>query len=324
MTTSNEDEIQIIDDVALDPEGERAKPAKAREDSELSPEVVDSLKQQLATLAAERDEARLARQQETERREKAESDARTLADTAVTAKRSAEYANYQLVETSISQAKTREAAIKRELRSAHEVGDYERIADLQAEQAKVAARLLQYEDNKSDIEARERQRIAQAKAEPERKPEIKPVQYADPFEAQISGLTEPTKQWLRTHKECVTDEVRSKEAIAADAHARRAGLKADTPEYFKHIEERLRYSQPTRKAEPEADETDEVIVSDPKPVARQMAAAPVSRDSTPGNKPTGPIRLSRAEVEMAEALGMTPKQYWANKVAVEKQGLYNN
>lgn len=101
MTTSNDDEIQIIDDIALDPEGERAKPAKAREDSELSPEVVDSLKQQLATLAAERDEARLARQQETERREKAESDARTLADTAVTAKRSAEYAHYQLVETSI-------------------------------------------------------------------------------------------------------------------------------------------------------------------------------------------------------------------------------
>lgn len=325
---TNDDGLVIVDDeaLALDPGGERAKPAP-RSKEELAPDVVESLRQQLDSLKAERDAERLGRTQAEQLRVDAEQEARRASEAEKNAKRTAEVSHYHLVESHIGQAKARTNELKREIRLANESGDYERASELQVDMAKVAARLLQYEDAKDDIESRER--VRQSRPEREEAPAPRaPERPADPFEAQIAHLTGPTRDWLRAHKECVTDEVRSKEAVAADAKARREGLRPDTPEYFTYIEENLGYRQRAAQAEPEGDETeDEVIVSDPKPVVRKPAAthaAPVSRDAIANGRPVAQIRLSRAEVEMAEQLGMSPKEYHQWKVKADKDGRYTN
>ena len=69
-----------------------------------------------------------------------------------------------------------------------------------------------------------------------------------------------------------------------------------------------------------------MIVSDPKPVAKPatMTAAPVSRSGSGVNGAVTQIRLSRAQVEMAESLGMTPKEYHSWMIKAEKDGRYTN
>lgn len=321
----NDDVLIIDDDLSLEPEGER-KAAPAKRQDEISPDAVESLKAQLATLAAERDAERREREAERQRREAVEADARKLSDAAAKASRAAEYNHYQLVESHISAAKSRTEDLKRQIKAANEVGDYDRATDLQMEAAKVATRLLQYEDTKADIEADARRRQREAEQQPKtvEREQPKPQSTGDAFEDRIANLSETSKAWLRQHKECVTDEVRNAEVVAADARAKREGLKPDTPEYFAFIEEKLGYRQP-QAVEDDGEEIEEgVIVSDPKPVRPAVTAAPVSRGSQGVNgKPTS-IRLSRAEAEMAEALGMTPKEYYINKQKADQEGRYRN
>ena len=65
-------------------------------------------------------------------------------------------------------------------------------------------------------------------------------------------------------------------------------------------------------------------MSDPKPVRPAVTAAPVSRGSQGVNGKPTTIRLTRAEAEMAEALGMTPKEYYINKTKADQEGRYRN
>lgn len=324
-----EDELVIVDDpITLEPEGERkAVPAKKQDD--ISPDAVESLQAQLAALKAERDAERREREAERQRREAVEADARKLSDTATRASRAAEYHHYQLVESHIREAKVRADDLKRQIRTANEVGDYDKATDLQMEAAKVATRLLQYEDTKSDLEADIRRKQQAEQHKPVEREPARHQPTGDAFEDRISGLSEPTKAWLRDHRDCVTDDVRNAEAVAADARAKREGLKPDTPEYFAFIEEKLGYRQPQRShVDDEGGEEIEegVIVSDPKPVraAPAVTAAPVSRGSQGVNGKPTTIRLTRAEAEMAEALGMTPKEYYINKQKADQEGLYTN
>lgn len=327
--TTDDDLLIIDDEPTLEPEGER-KTAPVKRQDEISPDAVESLKAQLASLQAERDAERRERDVERQRREAAEADARKLSEAATKASRTAEYTHYQLVESHISAAKARADDLKRQIRAAHETGDYDRATDLQMEAAKVATRLLQYEDTKADIEqdARRKQREAeQIKAEPV-KPQ-QPQSTGDAFEDRIANLSETSKAWLRQHKECVTDDVRNAEVVAADARAKREGLKPDTPEYFAFIEEKLGYrqAQPQQQAaDDDGEEIEEgVIVSDPKPVRpAAVTAAPVSRGSQGVNGKATSIRLTRAEAEMAEALGMSPKEYYINKQKADQEGRYRN
>jgi len=317
MTMDNRDDDLLVD---IDqPEMETAAPAKpAAKADGVDPQVVDSLKKQLQAIQAEKEAERQARLQ-------AETDARAMANVAQQAKTSAEASHYQLVEGYTQHAKQRADQIKREIKLALDGGEYERASELQMEAAKVAARQLQYEDAKADMDARLRRREAEPQPDPRRQDRPEPP--ADPFEASIAGLSEPSKQWLRTHRECVMDDVKQAEVVLADKQARRAGHAPDTTEYFAFIEERMGYRQPQQSAAPEDDASDDeavVIVDPPKPTARSMPAAPVSRDPTSGRSMPAQVRLSRAEAEMAEHLGMSPKDYWQWKQKAEKDGRYAN
>lgn len=317
--TDNRDEDLLVDIDQPDMDDAAPAPKAAPKLDGVDPQVVDSLRKQLQAIQAEKDAERQARVQ-------AENEARSLATVAHQARSTAEASHYQLIEGYAQQAKQRAEHIKQEIKRSLDAGEYERASELQMEAAKVAARQLQYEDAKADMEARLRRREAEPPPQPQR--QVRPEPPADPFEASISGLSEPSKAWLREHRECVLDDVKQAEVVLADKQARRSGHAPDTPEYFAFIEEKLGYRQ-AAKAEPAAevvkDGDDEVVIVDtPKPVSRSMPAAPVSRDTTPGRSSPQQIRLSRAEAEMAEHLGMSAKEYWQWKQRAEKDNRYAN
>jgi hypothetical protein len=100
------------------------------------------------------------------------------------------------------------------------------------------------------------------------------------------------------------------------------GIKPDTPEYFRGIEDTLRITQPApaqrNDDDPMADAAREVIVPEPRRAA--PAAAPVSRSGNGTGKRSNVVTLSAMEVEMAESMSMTPEEYARNKLALVREG----
>jgi hypothetical protein len=88
------------------------------------------------------------------------------------------------------------------------------------------------------------------------------------------------------------------------------GIAPDTPQYFAFIERRLGIDN--------QQEEESVMSSASKPTARKAAppAAPVNRTSSSKNSAT----LTKAEAEMAQALGMSHKEYWTHQQALKKEG----
>jgi hypothetical protein len=314
MTINNDD---LLVDLELDPDGERPTPVE-KADTKPTPVAKNDDDSALSSLRKELDAIKAEKEAERSARLAAENEAHQAKTYAQSAKKSADASYFQLVEGAIRQAKARGDQIKSDIKSALDAGDYSKVSELQMEAAKIAARELQYTDQKADLEAR---------AEQEKNaPKIEPVKRnSDPFEAAIEGMSDQSKAWLRQHRECVTDEVAQAKVVLADKMARRNGLQHDTPEYFAFVEQEMGY-RAKAQAEP-ADDGEDVEISDAAPVAKRtsMPAAPVSRDNRLGAPRTASqVRLSKAEVEMAESLQMTPAEYAKWKIAAERDGRYTN
>jgi hypothetical protein len=195
------------------------------------------------------------------------------------------------------------------MKAAAEVGDFERVSDLQMEAAQLAARELQYVDRKAEIETQARRDQAKREA---------PVVPSDPIEAAVQGLSPQSAAWLRSHPDCITDDLQNAKVMVADKEAKRKGIPPDSSEYFAYIETQMGF----RKADAETDDGDEV---ETKPEPKRMApAAPVSRDGMRGSLSPDKVRLSREQVEVAEALGMAPADYAKWLVKAERDKKYAN
>lgn len=303
-------------DLTLEPEGERKikaktedvereKPVEKEDDLKPNDEAIEALQRQLDALRAEneRKNATIAAKE------------REASEARVAAQQTYGYAqqrDYDLVNTNIANAKARSEAIKRELRVARDSGNTDLESDLIVENARIGATLEREETRKRQIEDDYRREQAKRTAQPERP--------SDPIEAAIQNVSPKSQAWLRQHPECITDEVMNAKVLLADKEARRKGFSVDTPEYFQYIEESMGY----RKAK--ADESEDVETRQPdRAERRQSYAAPPSRDSAPGAalKPSQ-RRLTREQVETAEALGMTPAQYATWLAKAEKDGKYAN
>lgn len=279
------------------------------ESDDANQDAISALREQLASLQAERDAERAERI----RAENAARDATTFANRA---RGEAAQTHYDLISTNLQTAKDRADQIKRDIRLAHESGDHERVADLQMEAAKLAARELQYADAKADIEDMARRQRAKAEAKRDNPPAP-----ADTFDARIANLTPKSQAWLRSHPECVTDDVANAKVMWGHKEALRKGLQADTPEYFAHLEKHMGYGVKDEDGDEDAAE----IAPKRSEPRGTMTAAPVSRD-TPRSGSANPrqYRLTREEVEMAESLNMTPVKYAEWKLKAERDGRYAN
>ena len=197
-----------------------------------------------------------------------------------------------LVDAEINQATSRYTA-------AMEAGDYTAAAKAQREIARSETRLVSLEDGKQALE--------EQKKNPGR------GQSADPTDSYISQFSPRSQDYLRRNQSFVTDPRLNKKMIAAHYEAEAEGFVADTDAYFDFIDKRMGGGEADER--PRAPEH-----------KRAAPAAPVSRSSQAANGDLSgrkTVKLTRGEVETAEALGITPAEYARRKLKMAEQGLYD-
>jgi hypothetical protein len=179
-----------------------------------------------------------------------------------------------------------------------QVRDFARATEIQSEMSANSAKLLQLENG--------RQAMENAPRQPE--PQMPPT---DPVEDFASRLSPRSADWVRKHPEFVRDQRLNAKMIAAHNLAVADGIPTDTDEYFEAIEETL-------KVTPKNDTDDQYAAK----AVRRRDAAPAAAPANRGGQSASSnvVRLSAAEREMAEMMGMKPEDYAKNKVALKKEG----
>jgi hypothetical protein len=273
-----------------EPEIEIVKPDKAAAKIVEPEEGIEELKRKLA--------------EEKAGREAAERRANDASQQVFKAKTEVDDANMNLINSAIDTVKNNLTTLEGNLAIALSQADHKSAAKVQVEISSNAAKLLQLENGKEAYAARPKQEAPKA----------------DPVEALASQLTPRSAQWVRAHPQCATDPRLTQKMIAAHNIAVADGYQPDTDDYFTSIEDTMKMT-PRHEVEIEEDPTAQAA----KVVQRRQSppAAPVTRSgSTPGSNPRI-VRLSSAEVEAAEASGLTPQEYYKNKLALQKENRLN-
>ena len=263
--------------VALDKEPSVTLPADTTQTTDKDP--IADLQAQYADAQKER-EREAERATAAERREVAERQRREAAE------RETQSARSEVVETragsieaGLSAAQTESAAAKAEYKTAMEAGDWAKAADAQERLAGAQARIVRLDEAKADLEA--------AKTAPRRE---QPTQVEDPVEAYLQKLTPKSANWLRQHKDYVTDTRKNAKLTGAHYSAVGEGLDVDSPEYFAHVEKALGMTESDGKAKTVNGNG-----------AKRPASAPVApvQASAGGTSGGVEVRLSKTEAQVA-------------------------
>jgi hypothetical protein len=205
----------------------------------------------------------------------------------------------QLVSSAIDSVTRDTEILKSNYQIAMQNQDFAGAAEIQQLMGEKAAQLLQLRNGLEAMNS---------------KPKTPEPQYthADPVEAFASRLSATSAEWVRKNPQFVTDPRLNRKMIRAHEDAIDDGISVDTPAYFAAIEAKLGVVKPTN------DTGDQYAAKVTQRRDAAPAAAPVSRGTSNGSKNT--VRLSAAEREAASDMGMSEKEYAAQKVALIKEG----
>lgn len=243
----------------------------------------------------------------------AENRAREAANAEASARGEVQKSQLDLIKGAIDQANQQGDVLERELATAMAAQDFAAVAKAQRALSKNEARIAQLEGGKTALENA-----------PPPKPKA-PVDQVEAYIASIGNDYPRSREWLRAHPEFVRNKQLNDQMIAAHNLALARGHKADSDDYFKSIEKTLDLTLPgehpiTRSDDPADDPTEAAA----KPVngGRQAApaAAPVTRSGNGNGSRPNVVKLSPAEVEMAQNMGMSVEDYARNKMALRKEG----
>ena len=262
-------------------------------------EGLEELKRKLAE-SDERERAERARATAAEKR------AHTAETREVTAKNEVQDTNLHLINTALETIKASTESLRQNYAAAAASGEWDHAAELQDLMATNAAKRLQLEQGKKALEGA-----------PKARPPAEVI--SDPVEALASQLTPRSAAWVRAHPQCATDQRLYQKMIAAHNLALADGLTPDTDDYFSSIEDTLKIRSRT------AAEVDDDPTAGAAQVTQRRAAPPAAPVTRGGNGTGSPtvVRLTAAEREMAEMMGMSEKDYAKNKVALIRDGKMN-
>ncbi len=321
-------QVQIEDDPAT---------ASATTVATSDADPVADLKAQLEEIELEKDAER-TRAEAAERRSADERRAADVARREATEART-ESADSQLgsIESGISAAEAEAASAEAEYASAMERGDYAASAKAQRRMSKAEATIVRLGEAKDDLSAR--------KTAPRQEETRRTEQPDDQFERHVSQFSTPTAQWMRAHRDWITDPEKGAMLSAAHHNALKAGKAVDTPEYFEHVETRIGLRQEASKSNGSANGNGAA-----KPVTTRRAAAPSAAPvnggggaSTVGASDGNTVRLSSREAAAAtdgithvwnyddpsgqkrfkkgDPIGV--QEFARRKLEMQKQGLYD-
>jgi hypothetical protein len=153
------------------------------------------------------------------------------------------------------------------LTAALEAGDFTAVAARQREISQIETRRLDLENTAAQFSAQ-------------------PRQPADPVEAYAQNRTEPTKKWLREHRDWVVDPQKNARLTSAHYAAVAEGLEPDSDRYFEHVEKTIGLRDGGRGRSSGDNESG----SDGVTVRKLKAGDPI---------PHGAVKLSRGELAAA-------------------------
>lgn len=268
-------------------------------------EQPDEVAEEVKIVKPEDGIADLQRQLEAERsrREAAERMQREAEERERSARIDKDESEIHLVTNAIQTLNRDKEILKANYAQALRAGEFERAASINDEINEAAAQLQQLTNGLEAMKS---------------KPKVQPLppQSSDPVEAFAARLTPRSADWVRAHPEFVKDSRLNRKMIAAHELAVADGYVPDTDGYFSAIEQTLNVGK--KVAAPVGDE--DASSSAAKVVSRRdaaPAAAPVSRG---GSNRTNVVRLTAAEREMADMMGMKHDDYAKNKIALQKEG----
>lgn len=210
---------------------------------------------------------------------------------------------YNSIVSALNSSTSELKSAKIALKSAMENGDYVLAGDAQERIAKVAATIVQLEAGKDRME----QLLEAAKNQPRAEAPT------DPFEQLVSTRTPRTAAWMRANADHVKDPKKFLRLQAADNLARANDHAPDSDAYFDFIEKEVGIKPKDatiEKKEPS------------KPMDAPVTRTAPNGQSQHSNKTS--IKLSKAEVEMAESMGLTVQEYARSKAQLISEGQINN
>lgn len=293
------------------------KPGKSASD-----EAAEKLTQQLQDSQAREKAARETADAERQARLAAEQRAREREQEATQYRGQVQSAEFNTITTALEGTARELEMAENEVARAMEAGEWAKVAKAQSTLSMAAARLANLEQAKINATP-DATRVTGRVEAPQ-----PPVQQADPVERFISGATPATQSWLRQNRQFIkTDHARGVvrldgRVVAAHDEAEESGIRADTPEYFAFIEQRIRPAPVSEAA----------TTTQPRQQQRSApVSAPVSRGSSNGGQSSQRITLTRDQVEAAHIHGDPKKterereiDYWNNLKALEAEGRIGN
>jgi hypothetical protein len=278
----------VVETSAEEHEKPEVKETKPEPESEIAEEAEqESLKTRLGEL----ERAEQAAQQLAQARERDLLAARQQAqqyEAALAQSRSeAVQANYDIVSNALAAAQAESDAAQRDWEAAANEGDLKRQSEANIRINRAQARIVQYEDAKATLEARKGEKP------PERQQQVQ----GDPFENAIARLPEPAKNWLRAHRDYVTEP----EKNAALQHYHWVAKKETGEEFTQKYIDSMEVHLGMRSKEESATRSERTVVS--APVSRE---APSLKDGRPV---TTRITLTPDQRSAARMAGISEVEY---------------
>jgi hypothetical protein len=209
--------------------------------------------------------------------------------------------NTHLVASAIDSVKRDQDMLKANLRDAMAVGDFDRAATIQSVMTANFNKLNQLESGYEEMK----------NAPKPPPPALPPLTGKDLVDDLIGRVTPKSADWLRDHKKHLPDARAIRVMARAHEDAVDYGIKPESDEYFRFVENRLGIN--SKKFAPEADDA----MSDSAKVTQKRGSppsAPVSRSPAGSPPRSGVVQLTAAEVEAARISGVTPQEYYMNKI----------
>ena len=304
-------EIEIEDDTPVEDRGRKPmkEPVEDPSEDELN-SYDEKVQARIKKFTRGYHDERRAKEEALRERQAAEAYAKQVADENKRLQQQLANGSKAFIETSKGAAEVELNSAKRKLKEAHEAGDYEAVAEAQADIARAALRLDKAAEMKP-IEVQEREEFKPAPAEPE-----------------APRISRRTQQWIDDNSDWWgKDEEMTMTAMGLDKKLQKQygadyiGTKEyfDTinktmrkrfPEYFEDAQSEEEIDPPTKRSAPvNEEEVPQRRASKPANVV-----APASR-STPPNR----IRLKASEAAIARRLGI-PLEEYAKQVALLNRG----
>ena len=208
--------------------------------------------------------------------------------------------NLHLVSGAIESVRRDQEILKGNLRDAMAIGDYDKAADLQEQMTSNITNLRQLERGFEEM-----------KQQPHIQPQA-PAPRELTVDTLIDQVTPRSAEWLSRNRDHLPDARSIRVMARAHDDAVDFGIVPESDAYFQFVENRLGING-KRSSIPEVDS----VMSDASQSKQRRSSppsAPVSRNPIDSPQRPGVIRLTPAEVEVAKMSGITPLQYYENKM----------